>query len=251
MRSLKRAGAAALVFIATAGVASTALAQQAQTEGRVGMALPGTQAVAGDSDHERVVGSLAVGYLGRRGMLVGTGPDEALQTEVNAPIVGVRYWISDLLGIDAGLGFGFVSDSGSVGGTDTDEPSSLAFLIHGGVPLSLASTGHFSFQIVPELNIGFANWSQEQGGGNDFSGSGFHLDVGARAGAEIHFGFIGVPQLSLQGSVGLLLALDSTSWEDEAVAGSDLEASRLSFGTTVGDNPWNIFTSNVAALYYF
>jgi len=29
------------------------------------------------------------------------------------------------------------------------------------------------------------------------------------------------------------------------------KASRLDFGTTLQDNPWNIFTGNVAALYYF
>jgi hypothetical protein len=31
----------------------------------------------------------------------------------------------------------------------------------------------------------------------------------------------------------------------------DSSTSAFSLGTTVGDNPWNIFTSNVAALYYF
>jgi hypothetical protein len=39
--------------------------------------------------------------------------------------------------------------------------------------------------------------------------------------------------------------IDSTS------APGDNGSSRFSFGTNVGDNPWNIFTSNVAALYYF
>jgi hypothetical protein len=77
---------------------------------------------------------------------------------------------------------------------------------------------------------------------------GFHLDVGARAGAEIHFGFIDVPQLSLQGSVGVRLAMDSVSVE---AGDAETSASRFNFNTTVGDNPWNIFTSNVAALYYF
>jgi len=31
----------------------------------------------------------------------------------------------------------------------------------------------------------------------------------------------------------------------------DAGSSHFSLATTVGDNPWNIFTSNVAALYYF
>jgi hypothetical protein len=109
----------------------------------------------------------------------------------------------------------------------------------------LASAGHFSFQVIPELNLGFGGASQTVGG-MDQSVSAFHLDLGARAGAEIHFGFINVPQLSLQGSIGARMNIDSTS-NDPGDAGT----SNFSLATTVGDNPWNIFTSNVAALYYF
>jgi hypothetical protein len=86
-------------------------------------------------------------------------------------------------------------------------------------------------------------------GADSVSGSGFHLDIGARAGAEIHFGFIDIPQLSLQGSVGAAFAIDSVGFED--VAGEEYDASFTSIGTTLQDNPWNIFTSNVAAIYYF
>jgi hypothetical protein len=42
--------------------------------------------------------------------------------------------------------------------------------------------------------------------------------------------------------------MDSTGFETDGV---DNSTSNMSIGTTVGDNPWNIFTSNVAALYYF
>ena len=216
---------------------------------QVGMALPGAApqaaAVAGSSDHDSVVGRLAVGYLGRNGVTIaGAGINP---TVIPAPVIGVRYWLSDMLGIDAGLGFGLTSGSQEAGGMDNDGPSWHLFMIHGGVPLSLASAGHFSFQVIPEMNLGFAGASQEVGGQTN-KGSGFHLDVGARAGAEIHFGFINVPQLSLQGSVGLRLNMDSTS---QTVANVDSSTSAFSLGTTVGDNPWNIFTSNVAALYYF
>jgi len=215
----------------------------------VGMALPGAApqaaAVAGGSDHDAVVGRLAVGYLGAASLKVGTTGTSS--EDLTAPVIGVRYWLSDMLGIDAGVGFGLTSGSTEVGDMSTDDPSTMAFILHGGVPLSLASAGHFSFQIVPELNVGFASRSQTLGG-MDQTGSGFHLDVGARAGAEIHFGFIDVPQLSLQGSVGLQLAMNSFSTE----AGM-AEASRSDFrlGTTVGASPWAIFTNNISALYYF
>ena len=216
---------------------------------QVGMALPGAApqaaAVAGSSDHDAVVGRLAVGYLGRNGVDIGAAGLPA-GTVIDAPVIGVRYWLSDMLGIDAGLGFGLSSGStDDATGASTDLPSWHLFMIHGGVPLSLASAGHFSFQIVPELNLGFAGASQDMGG-TTIKASGFHLDVGARAGAEIHFGFINVPQLSLQGSVGLRLNMNSTSTDP-----GDAGTSHFNLGTTVGDNPWNIFTSNVAALYYF
>jgi hypothetical protein len=215
---------------------------------QVGMALPGAApqaaAVAGSSDHDAVVGRLAVGYLGRNAVAIAGGVNP---TVIPTPVIGVRYWLSDMLGIDAGLGFGLTSGSIEVAGMSNDTPSWHLFMIHGGVPLSLASAGHFSFQVVPELNLGFAGASADVGGVTN-KASGFHLDVGARAGAEIHFGFINVPQLSLQGSVGLRLNMDSTS---QTVMNVDSSASSFRLGTTVGDNPWNIFTSNVAALYYF
>lgn len=216
---------------------------------QVGMALPGAApqaaAVAGGSDHDAVVGRLAVGYLGRNGVTIaGAGINP---TVIPTPVIGVRYWLSDMLGIDAGVGFGLTSGSAEQGGMSADGPSWRMFMIHGGVPIALANAGHFSFQIVPELNLGFAGASQEVAGMTT-KASGFHLDVGARAGAEIHFGFINVPQLSLQGSVGLRMNMDSTS---QTVMDVDSSTSSFSLGTTVGDNPWNIFTSNVAALYYF
>jgi hypothetical protein len=225
---------------------------------QVGMALPGAApqaaAVAGNSDHDSVVGRLAIGYLGRNSILVETGlestADPGDEAAISTPIIGIRYWLSDMLGIDAGIGFGMTSGSVDNGTTDTDTPSTKVFLLHGGVPLSLASAGHFSFQIVPELNVGFASRSETiMAGGmeTEIDHGGFHLDVGARAGAEIHFGFIDVPQLSLQGGVGVRLNMDSGSTD----GGVETSASRFSLATTVGDNPWNIFTSNVAALYYF
>ncbi|HVW25176.1 MAG TPA: hypothetical protein VHC69_07370 [Polyangiaceae bacterium] len=211
---------------------------------------PAARVVPGNSEHDQFVGTLAIGYLGRRDMAVGctTGAEgtqgaacTGTQT-INAPVIGVRYWISDLLGIDAGLGMAINSLSANNG---VERPSTTAFIIHGGVPLALTSAGHFTFELIPEMNVGFSSWSQTGNG----SGSGFHFDIGARAGAEIHFGFIGIPQLSLQGTIGLALAFDNT--KNTPAGGMSTSLSSVTFATSVQDNPWNIFTSNVAALYYF
>jgi hypothetical protein len=214
------------------------------------------RAAPGDSEHDQVIGTLAIGYLGRRTMVVGCDPgSEATQAgeacgagnrqNLNVPVIGIRYWISDLIGIDAGLGVAINSLSGSNPPGDINRPSSTAFLIHGGVPLALASSGHFVFEVIPEMNLGFSSYSLTGGA----SGSGLHFDIGARAGAEIHFGFIGLPKLSLQGTIGLAFALESS--KSTAAGGGNTNRDEISFATSVQDNPWNIFTSNVAALYYF
>jgi hypothetical protein len=239
-------------------ITTGALAQEAN----VGMALPGSApapatATAATTDHDQVVGRLAVGYLGRS--TVGFGANQATQNyedTVDAPIIGIRYWLDPAIGIDAGLGFFTTSGSGEFDdGNDTtnqDFPSTLGFLVHAGLPIALASADHFTFEVIPEVNVGIGSGSISTPT-VETTYNGFHLDVGARAGAEIHFGFMKLPQLALQGSIGLLFALDSakTSVDPEVGETTETTGSRTTFTTTVGSNPWNIFTSNVAALYYF
>ena len=269
------AGAACLL---TASLASA----QVQAEGQVGMGLPGAQqpqaaAATGDNDHDMMVGRLAVGYLGRRNMLL-MGPGDyagavggPAPEAVDAPVIGIRYWIDQMVGLDAGLGFSLSGGSESFSpdpnvGTGTltiDENSPTVFIIHAGLPLSLAQGDHYSFQIVPEMNVGFASRTVAPAPAGpgvaqppDLDQSGLHFDIGARAGAEIHFGFMGIPQLSLQGTVGLAYSMDNTSVTQPAYPGNgnvevSYERSSWTLGTSVQDNPWNIFTSNVAALYYF
>jgi hypothetical protein len=239
-------------------VASSVALAQAQADANVGMTLPGAAppaaAAGGASDHDQVVGRLAVGYLGRRSLAIGAaaaGGGPAL--ELQAPVVGIRYWIDQMIGIDAGLGLFVTSGTWEVDNpvppdADGDLLAATAFIIHAGVPLSLASADHFSFQIVPEVNVGIGSGSTDPDG--DVKHNGFGLDAGARAGAEIQFGFMGIPQLSLQGSIGALLTIRSLKTDNDATDVTTTENS-TTISTTVGDNPWNIFTSNVAALYYF
>jgi hypothetical protein len=205
----------------------------------------------GGSDHAGVVGKLGIGYMGYRTMAVAdTGGGE---DTVEAPVVGVRYWMNRSMGIDVGLGLSFGGETtttemaGGGGPADVESPDPLALILHGGVPLVLSASRHFVFEVVPELNIGFASNTVDVAG-TDVDLSGFHLDLGARAGAEIHFGFIDIPQLALQAGLGLRYAMDSFSADDGA--GNSVSTSRSSFTTAVGDNPWNILTANIAALYY-
>jgi hypothetical protein len=264
--------------LATVLVASGARAEDAAASGssqaNVGVSLPGASqpaaapaaaATPGTSDHAQMVGRLAVGYFGiantGAGANVSQGPnDNPYAITGVAPVVGVRYWITPLIGVDVGLGMSFIggkTDDGDPATPNLKRTSFSAFLIHGGVPLALAATDHFTFEVIPEMNLGFA------GGGLDpdpnldgkISYSGFHFDLGARVGAEIHFGFIKLPQLSLVASVGLRFDSDAGTTNDTTPQGAapdvKTKSSRSEFHTTVGSNPWAIFTDNVAALYYF
>jgi len=227
------------------------------TTADVGMAMPAAaEAAPGGSDHDQMAGRLAIGYLGKANMHLRAILDAAgnvVAPDVSAPVIGVRYWLDSFLGIDAGLGLAINSTSADANGTSIDGPSTTAFILHGGLPLSLASEGHFSFQIVPELNLGIASGTNPGNGAPDVDFSGFSFDIGARAGSEIQFGFIGIPQLALQAGIGLQIQLASAKNETTNAAGAVVEnsGSATMIGTTVNGNPWDIFTSSISALYYF
>lgn len=220
------------------------------------------EAAPGDTDHQSVVGRFGVGLFGAMavpamGCTFGAGgctPDSA--GSVSAPVIGVRYWLDAGMGIEVGLGLGIESSgtetttTGAGGGTtETNGPSMLAFGLHGGLPLVFAESQHFAFELVPELNFGFATGSWDDTVGTaDVDLSGLMFQLGARVGAEIQFGFIDIPQLSLQGTVGMHLGLESRSASN---SGGEFTASSFRFGTTLQGEPWDIFTGALTAIYYF
>ena len=222
---------AALALFSYAGTASAQAATATPTA---------AAAAEAGNDHDEVVGHFAVGYFGISQLPVGPGTGggtgagaaAAAPNEINAPIIGARYWLSQKLGIDAGIGF-------------SDSSSGWGVAAHGGVPLALATSKHMTFELIPEATVAFAGNSP--GGGTSYSG--FRLDVGARIGGEIQFGFIGIPQLALQATVGLYL--DHQSWGSSTTGGTNPSFSSTTFSTSVQGDPWGIFTDNISALYYF
>jgi hypothetical protein len=195
---------------------------------------------AGDTsrgdDHTTVVGRYGVGALGTE--RVPNGADGVV-----APLIGFRRWLPSAarpaflrtpliktIGIEAAVGFGVDNTHG--GGGDL---TSFAVALHAGLPLALAHSGHFTFIAVPRATSSFSVGSAAQS---------LSLGVGARAGAEIHFGFMGIPQLTLQGTVGADLRFEQV-WQQAGAS-----SGRFRLGTSVGGQPWDIFTSNIAAIYY-
>ncbi|MBI5538210.1 MAG: hypothetical protein HY898_36145 [Deltaproteobacteria bacterium] len=271
---------------------------EAKTDGSVSLSTKGkalSSTTEADSDHAMYVGAFAVGYLGAAdipfvnaasvaypqngGVLTMT----AEPAVVNAPVIGMRYWLSDLIGIDAGFGLATYSASvtqhyavlnGQSAGYETDvkttAPSSLGMLLHAGVPLALHAEKHWVFEVIPEINFGFSSGTRKYEAGfvdpaaqppilrNDVKLSGMRFDIGARVGTEIHFGFIGVPNLALQAGVGLYLQMLSFKAKgggnpdpNGATPDTSYSGSSTTISTSVLDSPWSIFTKSVAALYYF
>lgn len=210
-------------------------------------------------DHERLIGHFGVGYMGISQLPiagVGGGAAAALtKNTVTAPVIGVRYWFSRMVGVDAGIGFGLASggtttDPGTGTTVSTDNPSSLGAALHGGVPLAFAHGKHYSFELVPEANVGFTSGTIKAAaaGGPDTNLSGFRLDVGARVGGEFYFGFIGIPQLALQASVGAYFS--HQAWK-ASIGNASVSANTNALGTSVQSDPWALFVNNISALYYF
>lgn len=275
-RSLVAAAAAAALLL---GLGKSAQAQdaQAQAGGSVSTSTPpvvtstagaggGAAAAApikiddNTPDHDRFIGHFAVGYFGVSQLPIAAGAPAAggagvAQANVNAPVVGVRYWLTRMIGIDGGIGLGLTSGSieNVAGGTTvtTDKPSAFGMVLHGGVPLAFAHGKHYTFLAVPEFNIGFTSGTIK-GTGNpapaDQDLSGFRFDLGGRVGAEIHFGFIGIPELSLEGSIGLAFHRQAYKWKQDNNSASN---GTTTFGTSVQSDPWALFVNNISAFYYF
>jgi hypothetical protein len=216
-------------------------------------------AATNGSDHEAMVGHIAFGYLGYVNIPYGEMGSPAANTSPQAavaPVIGMRLWLNPTLGLDAGLGlsttFGThkVEDPTTTTSTNHTAPTGLA--VHFGMPLALKAVRHYTFEMIPEMNIGYATQSDIPAGTNlGIDRTGMHVDLGARVGAELHFGFIGIPELSLVGSVGVRVNLTQTKTEDRTTGTTRTTSDgRTVIETTVGDNPWNIFIGNVSAFYY-
>jgi len=197
-----------------------------------------------ESDHSKVVGHMGVGFFGRPTVVVvpGDPPDE-----VGAPSLGMRYWLSERLGLEAAVGVGWRTGSNDSG---DDPPTRYGINLHAGVPLALAHFKHYKFLVIPEVDfsIGGGTDPNAGAGGQDIDYSSFAIQAGGRVGAEVHFGFIGVPQLSLQGTVGLHLRYERYT---ASVGNADASSSLFTLSTSTQAEPWNILIGNVAAIYYF
>lgn len=245
----------AVLAIGCAGLSAEARAQGSQTPAAPELA-PATEAESAntspETNHQQFVGDFAIGFMGASQVVVADGAGGFQNVAV--PVIGARYWLSQDLGIDAGLGVALAKESVTVDAGDVETETNVsrpsAFLLHGGVPLVLSDSRYFCFQFVPEMNLGFAWTSQEMVVGQEVELGGFHFDMGGRLGGELHFGFVGLPQISLQAGVGMNLAFERTSAKNTETD-DGTSRSRRTLSTFAGNDPWDIFTGSVSALLYF
>lgn len=206
---------------------------------------------SGMSDHQRVVGNVGVGFVGV--FQVPIGPDAAGNTAVDAPTIGVRYWLDETIGLDIGIGLGYQGGNMNTGSTSLPQDDAFALTIHGGLPLALFHDGHFTFEIIPELNFGFATGTAYGAvSTEDRSRNGILFTLGARAGAELQFGFMGIPNLSLMATVGLQFQyLSAGLGENQSGTVQGTTNNSFGFGTSLQGEPWDIFLGSLTAFYYF
>lgn len=226
-----------------------------------------------DSDQSRWAGHVGIGFYGLHAvplprasthLIDPADPNSPFQLDVvditrtfATPAIGIRYWFNRDIGLDVAVGFrtqGGSDRSVDPNGTrKSDLESQTSFLIHTGVPIVLGGGRHLSVQATPDIKLGFASgkWRPATTGGPlppTVEESGFVLQVGARLGAEIFFGFIGIPELALDASLGAYLQSRSAS---VSAGNAEMTRSETGFTTTNFNSPWDFFTSSLAARYYF
>lgn len=229
---------------------------------------PPTTAVAAptpartQSDHSMMIRRIGVSWFGVSSIPIATGSpagsgDDPIAvggapSSVSTPAIGVRYWLNERIGIDFGGGFSLSSGEVRTVTSGNDKATVFSLLAHAGMPVSITSGRHISLQLIPEMNLGFAMSSVEPPQGTDpppnANLSGVRFDVGARVGGEVHFGFMDIPELSIEGSVGAFLTYQATK---VSVGEAYASQTNLLITTASYQNPWDIFTSYVRARYYF
>jgi len=211
------------------------------------------------TDHEKVVGGWGVGLLSAVELQpLLPGPAYPEQSLVVA-ILGARGWLTEGLGVEIGLGFNTRNGTRAddlEDREDVPEPTTWGLALHLGVPLSFYDDEHYQFLLLPELNFGMAMGKTEDDpnvpGDQAVRQRARLVGGGLRAGAEVQFGMIGLPMLALTGTVGVRLNYQDASVE---AAENGIVVTRIRRGfeasTSSFNDPWDIFVSSIAALYYF
>lgn len=230
------------------------------------------------TDHGSHVDSLGLGFIGARfvpSAVGGEGPTVVLSDEgdavvsiepdeVTVPIFGLRYWMGPRVGVE--LGFGFNVAGGSVSReipnpdparsrtVEFASPSTSAVAGHVGLPISLYSVSHLNVLLLPEIDLGYSASTVDSfelsttGEWLDLKLAGFLFGAGARLGAEVGWGFIDLPQVTLQVAWGLRMEYRRSTGR---IGDASMTVSSTQLGTSWYDDPWQLLAGNIGVYYYF
>lgn len=221
----------------------------------------GTSEGAPKPDHQ-LVGLVAFGVGTIRepniDLLALLGTDSSDSTDTNSddgtfvPTLDGRFWVGKdkRWGLDVGLSY--IDVNVRVDGNKTQHAG--GFYSRVGVPIALTSARHMTIELIPQLSylgLGTSN--------TDVSFALYEWDLAVRLSAEIHFGFMGLPELALQSGLGMtyshqvvrtrLRTVGFFPGETDGVQRQRALATVI--GPTGGRGPWEMFVGNLAALYYF
>lgn len=217
------------------------------------------------SARDRRLGSFGFGFLGTTSVLRSrpiinqdpfTGRPTTTEQRSTVPVLGVRWWTPwQRLGLELGVGVMVSTTSAEqvvANGLDlTPGPETFEWVVHASAPLVLGSTEHMIFFVAPEVRA--ARSSITTGGGMATPDFAWTVDFSAKAGVEIFFSFIGLDNLSIEAGVRLGLTHEFRS----STLSTPLQPERFNtststrFATSLVANPWDLFTSTLAARYYF
>lgn len=212
-----------------------------------------------ETDGEKAMGGWALAVFNTRPFDFPTsGGAPAIPLTVYT--LGVRHWSAQPLGrfrnwgLDLGVGLALGRSTVTAPQTGqlvtSDGPRTNGFGLHAGLPLAVRHHTHATFELVPEADLIFASETlpAQTAGGDTTEYKGWSFRVGARAGFEIFFGFVGLPELAVEASLGAAVTYDRLS---ATVGPSERTLTQWGFATLRGSEPWSIFTGNVAAMYHF
>lgn len=257
VRRHRSEGLAVLIGLLSSVVAGSALGQVETATVTTTATI--CEAPSTPSDHQAVVGRFGVGFEG--GALVPEGITTGGFWYASVSAVTARWWWSERLGFELALGFGYNRGSGSERATvgplyyasRVSEPAAIRFTVRVGAPYALYVGQHVTLLALPQVLFGYARarfWGQRNGADAVVlvDGWGYRLEAALQAGAELHFGFLGMPELALQGMFGVSLR---HNWATQRFDPEEwtLERTTVEVGET--NSPLDFFRTAVSARYYF
>lgn len=226
---------------------------------------------SGETDHSQV--SFGIGFFGVESFsLVPELASENFDISLTMPMIGARYWLTPMIGLDVAVGVGVVTrkdvntcitiETGSDGTLGTVEDRAcesstrvgginggFGIGLHVGLPIALKTFDHFNILVTPEVGFRYGQataFMSPTSSNLDVDFSSIALDVGVQLGGELQFGFWGVPNLAIQVNLGLALRYSTRTAKDTGANQLGVEQSGIELRTlpdTLG--------GSFRLLYYF